>query len=72
MIFIRLALLTLILFLSAPMQLQAQDGTISTETGTELAEQDAAMAVKIREIIGDLDGFDDITVVVRSGMVLSR
>lgn len=70
--FIRLAILALALAISAPLQMQAQDGTISTETGTALVEHDAAMAVKLREIIGELDGYDDITVMVSSGIVTLR
>ncbi|HGG06568.1 MAG TPA: mechanosensitive ion channel [Aliiroseovarius sp.] len=70
--FPRLILLILSLTLMIPALVHAQDGTISTETGTALIEQDAAMAVKIREIISELDGYDDVTVAVSSGVVTLR
>ncbi len=72
MIIIRLALIALLLAFSSPMTGHAQDGAISTETGSALIEKDAAMAVKIREIIDELDGFEDITVMVSSGIVTLR
>ncbi len=72
MIIIRLALIALLLAFSSPMTGYAQDGAISTETGSALIEKDAAMAVKIREIIDELDGFEDITVMVSSGIVTLR
>ncbi len=69
---IRIAFVALALSLLMPFLAVAQGGAISTETGTALIEQDAAMAVKIREIVTELDGFDDITVVVSSGIVTLR
>lgn len=45
------------------------DGTISTETSPE---SDAAMAVRIREIVEQLERFDDVTVRVNSGIVTLR
>ncbi len=72
MTFLRLALFTLIFTLSAPLTLLSQDGSISTETGSVLIEKDAAMAVKIREIIEELGGYEDITVIVSSGIVTLR
>lgn len=69
---IRAALLALTFFTIIPQTGLAQGGAISTETGTALIEQDAAMAVKIREIIDELDGFDDITVMVSAGIVTLR
>jgi small-conductance mechanosensitive channel len=53
-------------------QALAQDGTISTDTGAAQTEKDAAMAVKIRELIGELDGFEDVTVTVAEGIVTLR
>lgn len=41
-------------------------GTIEVE---DSAQQDAAIAVRIRDILGELDGYDDITVTVSSGIV---
>jgi small-conductance mechanosensitive channel len=61
------------LFLSAalPVAGVAQDtaqptGTIAVE---DSAQQDAAIAVRIRDILGELDGYNDITVTVSSGIV---
>jgi small conductance mechanosensitive channel len=42
------------------------DGTIAVDTD---ATQDAAIAVRIREIIGQLDGYEEISVVVADGIV---
>lgn len=52
----------------------AQDGTISTGEGTtsEQAQTDAAIATKIRDILGELDGYEDITVAVKNGIVTLR
>ncbi len=72
MTFLRLALLSIFLVLQLSAASLAQDGTINTETGAAQVEQDAAMAVKIREIIGELDGYDDITVSVSNGIVTLR
>lgn len=41
-------------------------GTIAVDTD---ANQDAAIAVRIREIIGQLDGYSDVSVVVADGIV---
>lgn len=45
------------------------DGAISVEDN---ATQDAAIANRIRDILGELEGFDDITVTVTSGIVTLR
>ncbi|MBV7378878.1 mechanosensitive ion channel family protein [Maritimibacter dapengensis] len=52
----------------------AQNGTIHTGEGTSTArsQQDAAIANKIRDIIRELDGYEDVTVQVRSGIVTLR
>ncbi len=49
----------------------AQDGTIETGSGSalEMVTQDAVMENRIREIIQELDGYADVTVSVRSGIV---
>jgi len=65
--------LILILCLCAP-PLWAQDasqpqGTITVE---DSATQDAAIAVRIRDILGELEGFDGVTVSVSSGIVTLR
>ncbi|MCI2400808.1 mechanosensitive ion channel domain-containing protein [Aliiroseovarius subalbicans] len=66
-------LLALLFCLTLPFSpVQAQDGTITTETGTAQAEVDAAMATRIREIMGELDGFTDVTVMVNEGVVTLR
>ena len=69
---IRLLFLTLALLLSAP--LAAQEGAISTGNGTttEQAQTDAAIATRIRDILHELDGYDDVTVAVKSGIVTLR
>ena len=72
MTFFRFILLSLFLAFHPPATSLAQDGTINTETGVAQTEKDAAMAVKIREIIGELDGYDDITVSVSNGIVTLR
>ncbi len=41
-------------------------GTIAVE---DSAQQDAAIAMRIRDILGELDGYDDVTVTVSSGIV---
>lgn len=62
--------------LTAPTSAVAQSGTapvadqpsgpISVE---DSASQDAAIAVRIRDILGELDGYEDVTVTVTSGIV---
>ncbi|WP_457644959.1 mechanosensitive ion channel domain-containing protein [Profundibacter sp.] len=51
----------------------AQDTSTPQPTGTieveDSAKQDAAIAVRIRDILGELDGYDDVTVTVSSGIV---
>lgn len=63
--------LVLLLVLSFPTF--AQDSGTPQPTGTigveDSAKQDAAIAVRIRDILGELDGYDDITVTVSSGIV---
>ncbi|WP_321832374.1 mechanosensitive ion channel family protein [Thalassovita sp.] len=50
---------------SAPVADQPS-GPISVE---DSATQDAAIAVRIRDILGELDGYEDVTVTVTSGIV---
>ena len=51
----------------------AQDSGEPQPTGTievaDSATQDAAIAVRIRDILGELEGYDDVTVTVTSGIV---
>ncbi|MCR9110561.1 mechanosensitive ion channel family protein [Marivita sp. XM-24bin2] len=59
---------------TGPVPLSAQ--TAEQPTGTiavsDSAEQDAAIATRIREILMELDGYDDVTVTVNSGIVTLR
>ena len=67
-------LTALILCLLLPLSLHAQTNTqpSGTITITGDATQDAAIATRIRAILGELDGFDDVTVAVSSGIVTVR
>ncbi|MCK4712760.1 MAG: mechanosensitive ion channel protein MscS, partial [Marinosulfonomonas sp.] len=62
--------LLVLLILSSPAFAQDSDaqptGAIAVE---DSAQQDAAIAVRIRDILGELDGYDDVTVTVSSGIV---
>lgn len=66
---------TLILLLcvcAGPVMAQTTDqpqGTIEVE---DSASQDAAIAVRIRNILSELDGYQDVTVTVSSGIVTLR
>lgn len=51
---------------------QDEDQPTSTITVEDSAEQDAAIAVRIRDILTELEGFDDVTVTVSSGIVTMR
>ncbi|MFP7674300.1 mechanosensitive ion channel domain-containing protein [Marivita sp. S0852] len=69
-----LIIFCLIFVASAPLLVSAQSneqpsGTIAVE---DSAEQDAAIATRIREILTQLDGYDDVTVTVSSGIVTLR
>lgn len=68
---LRFLLLALCLLLALPAAAQETQpsGTIDTE---DSAERDAAIAVRIREILTQLDGYDDVTVAVNSGIVQLR
>jgi small-conductance mechanosensitive channel len=52
-----------------PATAQEATGTIATETS---AQQDAAIALRIREILGELGDYDDVTVTVSEGVVTLR
>ena len=74
---IRTLFLLLALVFSAPLvaPLSAQDGAITTIEGTSAATQaetDAAIATRIRDILHELDGYEDVTVVVKAGIVTLR
>ena len=51
---------------------QADEQPTSTIAVEDSAEQDAAIAVRMRDILSELDGFDDITVTVSSGILTLR
>jgi len=67
----RAFLFALALFLSAPALAQETEPT-GTITAAGDASQDAALAQRLRDILGELDGFEDITVTVSSGIVTLR
>ena len=65
-------LLVLMCLSAGPVLAQGTDqpqGTIEVE---DSATQDAAIAVRIRDILGELDGYEEITVTVSSGIVTLR
>jgi len=65
----------LLLALAAAAPLAAQDDTITTVEGTSAATQaeaDAAIATRIRDILHELDGYEDVTVTVKAGIVTLR
>lgn len=63
----------LILILAAnPLFAQTADQPTGTIAVTDSDDQDAAIAVRIRDILGELDGYDDVTVAVSSGIVTLR
>lgn len=71
----RLLLLVSVLVLSiglAPLQAQTSDQPTGTIAVSDSAEQDAAIANRIREIFMELDGYEDVTVAVNSGIVTLR
>ena len=73
MTFIRL--LFLLIALAAADPVTAQNGTITTGEGASAATQaetDAAIATRIRDILHELDGYGDVTVTVKAGIVTLR
>lgn len=75
MILRALSLISLVLAAQLwPERLHAQtadqpSGVITVE---DSAQQDAAIATRIREILGELDGYEDVTITVNSGIVSAR
>lgn len=59
----------LMLFSALPAAAQEAGGTIATENS---AEQDASIAVRLREILDELGNYDDVTVTVNEGVVTLR
>jgi small conductance mechanosensitive channel len=73
MTYLRYLVLSLALVLAAPAL--AQNGTITTAEGASAATQaeaDAAIATRIRDIVHELDGYEDVTVAVKAGIVTLR
>ena len=71
-IFLAFVLVISVVTLSPPSLAQDEDqpsGAIAVEAS---AATDAAIAVRIRDILSELEGFDDITVSVSSGIVTFR
>lgn len=61
--------LAVVLTLALPASAQEANGTITTETS---AQQDAAIAMRIREILGELGNYEDVSVTVSEGVVTLR
>lgn len=64
-----LILISLLMSLAIPIAAQEATGTITTENS---AQQDAAIAVRIREILSELGNYEDVTVTVSEGVVSLR
>ena len=62
-------LFALFLTFAVPVSAQEANGTITTENS---AQQDAAIAMRIREILGELGNYEDVTVIVNEGVVTLR
>lgn len=58
--------------LCTPLQAQSLDQPTGTIAVEDSAAQDAAIANRIREILIELDGYEDVTVTVNSGIVTLR
>lgn len=69
--FISLVLLVLHL-VAAPVAAQDASGPSGPITTVSDAELDAAIATRIREILGELGGYEDVTVTVNEGIVTLR
>jgi small-conductance mechanosensitive channel len=67
-----LRLLTLIFFLMPALHTVAQDAPTGTITTGQSGEQDASIAVRIREILVELGNYEDVTVTVSDGVVTLR
>lgn len=64
--------LCLLLWSASPALAQSTDQPTGTITVDDSDEQDAAIARRIREILTELDGYEDVTVTVSSGIVTLR
>jgi len=64
-----LSTIVLLLSLALPVSAQEADGTITTQ---DYHQQDADIAVRMREILRELGNYDDVTVQVNEGIVTLR
>ena len=64
-----LSTIVLLLSLALPVSAQEADGTITTQ---DYHQQDADIAVRMREILHELGNYDDVTVQVNEGVVTLR
>ncbi len=64
-----LSLILICLTLALPAPAQEAGATITTENSADL---DAAIAIRIREILRELEDYDDVTVTVNEGVVTLR
>lgn len=72
---IRTLFLTLCLCLpslASPVHAQDTEQPTGTISVTDDAQDDAAIAIRIREILTELDGYEDVTVTVNAGIVTLR
>lgn len=70
--FVSCLTLCLLLWSASPALAQSTDQPTGTITVDDSDEQDAAIARRIREILTELDGYEDVTVTVSSGIVTLR
>ncbi|MGJ8604549.1 MAG: mechanosensitive ion channel domain-containing protein [Marivita sp.] len=61
--------LSAVTMIAEPLYAQATDQPTGPITVDDSADQDAAIARRIREILTELDGYEDVTVTVNSGIV---
>ena len=64
--------LALSLLLATPVLAQTSDQPTGTISVADSDQQDAAIATRIRAILSELEGYDDVTVSVSSGIVTLR
>lgn len=72
MLRIILALTLALSLFASPLTAQSSDQPSGTITVEDSATKDAAIAVRIRDILGELGGYEDVTVTVSSGIVTLR
>ena len=67
-----LRILTFLALLIPTVPATAQEAPNGTITAEQTVEQDAQLAVRIREILGELGNYEDVTVTVADGVVTLR